>query len=66
MQGTQPIFYNNYKWSVTFKNCESLCCTPVTYIILYIKYTSIYKKLKKKKKKKKVNADDCGIQRKRN
>ena len=34
------IFYN-YKWSITFKICESLYCTPVTYIILYISYTSI-------------------------
>ena len=33
-QGIQPIFYNNYKWSITFKNCESLCCTPETYITL--------------------------------
>lgn len=23
----QPVFYNNYKWTVTFKNCESLYCT---------------------------------------
>ena len=27
----QPIFYNNYKWSIIFKNCESLCCIPETY-----------------------------------
>lgn len=26
----QPIFYNNYKWSKIFRNCESLCCTPET------------------------------------
>ena len=30
MQGIQPRFYNNYKWNITFKNCESLYCTPVT------------------------------------
>ena len=24
----------------TFKNCESLYCAPVTYIILYVNYTS--------------------------
>ena len=30
---------------MTFKNCESLYCIPVSYIILYINYTSI-KKLK--------------------
>ena len=29
---------------MTFKNCESLYCTPVTYIILYSNYTSIFKK----------------------
>ena len=39
-QGIQLIFYNNYKWSITFKNCESLYCTLVIYIILYINYTS--------------------------
>ena len=27
-----------------FKNCESLYCIPVTYIMLYINYTSIKKK----------------------
>ena len=38
------MFYNNYKWSITFKNCESLYCIPVIYITLYIHYTSIKKK----------------------
>ena len=32
----EPVFYNNYKWSISFKNCESLYCTPLTYLILYI------------------------------
>ena len=32
-QGIQPIFYNNYKWSITFKNEESLYCTPETYLV---------------------------------
>ena len=41
--GIQPVFYNNYKWSITFKNCESLYCILVTYIILYISYTSVKK-----------------------
>ena len=45
-QGIQQIFYNNYKWNITFKNCESLYYTPVTYIVLYIKFTSIGKKKK--------------------
>ena len=40
------IFYNNYKWSISFKNCESLYCTPLTYLILYINYTSFFKKNK--------------------
>ena len=35
LQGTQPIFYHNYKWNTTFKNCESLCHTPETYVKLY-------------------------------
>ena len=26
--GIQPVFYNNYKWSITFKNCDSLCWIP--------------------------------------
>ena len=43
---TLPTFYN-YKWNITFKNCESLYCTPVTY--LYINYTSIKNKIKFKK-----------------
>ena len=33
--------YNNYKWRITLKNCESLYCTFVTHIILYINYSSI-------------------------
>ena len=33
------MFYNNYIWSITFKNCESLCCTCDTHIILYINST---------------------------
>lgn len=37
------ILYNNYKWRITFKNCGSFYCTPVTYIILYINPTSITK-----------------------
>lgn len=40
------IFHNNfdstYKWrGVPFKNCESLCCSPETCIILYINYLSV-------------------------
>ena len=27
------MFSNNYKWSITFKNCEALYCTPVTYMV---------------------------------
>ena len=44
MWGIQPIFYDNYKQSIIFKDCDSLHCTPETYIKLYIKYTTIKKK----------------------
>ena len=37
------MFYNSYKWSITFENYESLHCTPETYIIFYSNYTSIKK-----------------------
>ena len=30
--GNVTIFYNNYKWSITFKNCELLCHTPLIVI----------------------------------
>ena len=33
-QGMWPIFYNNYKWTVTFKSCESLYCAPENYVII--------------------------------
>ena len=49
--GLWPILYNTYNWSITFKTCDSLCCTPVTYIILYINYTSVIKTLNLKKRK---------------
>ena len=38
-QGIQPIWRNNYKWSITFKNCD--CCAPETFKILYTNCTSI-------------------------
>ena len=44
-RGIEPIFYDNYKWSITFNNCESLYYTPVTYLILYSDYTSKKKEL---------------------
>ena len=31
-------FIVNYRWSITFINCESLYCTRDTYITLYIDY----------------------------
>ena len=40
----QAIVYNNYKQSITFQNCESLCYTPETYNI-EINYTSIKKSM---------------------
>ena len=45
-QGQYSQFHNNYKWNIIFKNCESLHCTPVTDIVLYINYTQIKNKLK--------------------
>ena len=42
-----PVFYNNYKWIITFKICKSLYCTPITYIMLYINYISFFFFLKK-------------------
>ena len=29
----QPLFSNTFKWSIIYKNIESLCCTPETNII---------------------------------
>ena len=29
-EGIQPVFYDNCKWSISFKDCESLHCTLVT------------------------------------
>ena len=40
-------FIVNYKWSITFKNHESLRCTPVTYIV-----HELYFNLKNGKKQK--------------
>ena len=28
------LFCNNFKWSIIYKNIESLCCTPETNIVL--------------------------------
>ena len=38
------MFYYNYKWNITFKNCESLCCTPETYNIVHQLYLDFKKK----------------------
>ena len=37
-RGVSSVFYNKYKWRITFKNCELLCCTPVTHMVWYINY----------------------------
>ena len=39
--GIEPIFYNNYKWSMTFKNCCTLCCT-ITMLYTYKLYNIVY------------------------
>ena len=51
-QGIWPKFSNNYKWSIIFKNCESLHCSWI-YINLYINYTLILKERLKRRR-------DCG------
>ena len=42
------MFYDNYKWSINFKNCESLYTKSVTYNIIHQSYFSKYKQEKKK------------------
>ena len=32
-QGMWTVFY---KWSITFKKCESLCCTSEAYIVHHL------------------------------
>ena len=39
------MFYNNFKWSIIYKNTDSLCCTPKTNIILKINCTSTTTKI---------------------
>ena len=39
MQGIWPIFYNNYRGSITSKNCESLYSTPVICIISSVQFS---------------------------
>ena len=34
------IYFKNYQWSITFKNCESLYYTSVTYSIKHQLYFS--------------------------
>ena len=45
-KGIWPIFYNIFKWSIIYKNFESLCCTPESNTILYINCMSIKKHIK--------------------
>ena len=40
------------KWSITCKNCESLYCAPVTYIICISTILQFFKKNKKENKDK--------------
>ena len=39
------IYFKNYQWSITFKNCESLYYTSVTYSIKHQLYFSKKKKI---------------------
>lgn len=42
--GMQRVLSKNYKWGLTFKNCGSLFCAPVTYIgLLYVNSSSAFK-----------------------
>ena len=35
VQGIETVFYNNFKWSIIYKNVGSLCCeSPETDVIL--------------------------------
>ena len=43
----EPLFCNNLKWSIIYKNVESLCCTPETNIMLLIHYLAIKKEKEK-------------------
>ena len=47
-EGNIALFYNNYKWSIIFKNCELLYCTPIIDIILYINCISVREEKRKK------------------
>ena len=55
------MFYNKYKWRIIFKNCEPLYYTPITYIVLYISYTSIKKKKTQSQVRQNTNSgSQCG------
>ena len=34
VQGIYPAFYDDCKWSITFEDYKSLCCTPVICVVL--------------------------------
>ena len=48
------MFYNNYKWSIAFKNGESACRMPETHIILQILQFK-----KKKREETRIERDTC-------
>ena len=48
------MFYNNYKWSIAFKNGESACHMPETHIILQILQFK-----KKKREETRIERDTC-------
>ena len=33
-KGIQPVFYNNFVWSIIYKNIKLLCCIPENCVIL--------------------------------
>ena len=52
------IYFKNYQWSITFKNCESLYYTSVTYSIKHQLYFSKKKKNSSVGKESTCNAGD--------
>ena len=37
-QGIEPVVYNDLKWSIVYKNTESVCCIVYLKLIKYINH----------------------------
>ena len=45
----EPLFCNNFKWNIIYKNIESLCYTPETNIVNQLYFNkNKFKKIKNK------------------